>query len=100
MKKLIVILAILACASIVQAQSSRYIDSNGNYRNNPPGEDASFQWPTRNYNDPPPRGIQWNVERPAYQLDWYDINTGHYTTPPPGVIQSRPRTTYEMPKPY
>ena len=94
MKKIIIILgvsfaAIAACASFAQAQT---YDANGNYI----GYGNSYQapeqtpWPTRSYNEPPPPSIQWNIERPAYQLDWYDIGTGHYTTPPPGVLQTRP----------
>ena len=99
MKKLIVILAIVACASIAQAQT---YDANGNYigysSRHQTTEERPAYWPTRNYNETPPPGIQWNIERPAYQNDWYDISTGHYTTPPPGVLQTRPRTFYEMPR--
>jgi hypothetical protein len=97
MKKLIIILVISACASISPAQT---YDENGNYRSYgaTPTVSEPTPWPTRIYNEHEPRGIQWNVERPAPQNNWYDISTGHYTTPPPGVIQSRPFPTYDMPR--
>jgi hypothetical protein len=101
MKKFIVILgvsfaAIVACAIIAQAQDSRsFRDTLNSY----PYTSEPMPWPTRSYYDPEPRGIQWNVERPAPQNDWYDIRTGHYTTPPAGVIQSGQLPTYNMPRP-
>jgi hypothetical protein len=98
MKILITILAIVACVSTAQAQSTEYERELNRFNLNNE-KSVSDYWPTRSYYDPPPAGIQWNVERSAPQNDWYDIRTGHYTTPPPGVIQSGQFPTYNMPRP-
>ena len=85
MKKLIVILAIVACATIAQAQT---YDANGNYI----GYGNSYQapeptpWPTRSYNEPPLYPPDYFTIKPfempegpthGYKgLRNYDINTG------------------------
>jgi hypothetical protein len=111
MKKLIIILVIVACATISYAQELTSFQKlrqdsidRMHYRimNEPPcsiGISSAAIWTSRIYNDTPPSGIQWNVERPSYQPEWYDIRTGHYTVPPPGVVQSMPFPIYNMPRP-
>ena len=86
MRKLIVILAIVACAVMAQAQSTTY-EREMDRLNSDRG--AADYWPVHRYNDPPPPQIQWNLQPPEYHPNYYDIRTGHTITPPPYVIQSR-----------